>query len=398
MTAETGIRIASGTLLVMGASILTVLFTAEPAGTARQPSPAVILQAAGSQSATPPGSLAPIGPPPSAPLHGPLALQQHGSTPARQHSLSAHSPALAADLAKALKSGNYADAAAGAIRIQEALHRDPGAMARQLLAALQAETGPLELDQLAGLLATCPLALADPAVLAALERLACRDPLAARRAAALSALAQAGDASDSLLATISARARQDLDPVVRMAAVGALAEQARRSAKRAAALNSRLLDLVPAEGEPAVRGAAVGALRPDALDARSHGRLCAILDSDPHMGVRQVAAEVLGDAPPELRQTTLTRLESALARETDYHLRRTLLTAVVRAGRQQAIAAMGRLARGSDPLAADAADYLAGLERGLVDMDKLWDFKQSRERDRLGPAAIPGDDALAHHD
>lgn len=392
MTTETGIRIATGGFLVTGATVLGVLFTAEP--TPRQPSPAQTLRAAGNLTVPRPRSL---GQPP-APGHGQLPLLQPGTVSTRQRPLTAHSQTHTASLVMALRNGDHASAAAMAIRVQEALHQDPVAMVGQLLAAFLAETDPLVMDQLAGLLAASPLALSDEALLATLERLACSDTLATRRAAALSLLGQCPAASDELITTISTRARLDLDPVVRMAAVGALAELANRSPQRSAALNNQLLDLVPAEADPAVRGAALGALKPAALDPRRHSRLCAIMDSDSHIGVRQLAAEVLGDVPPELRQTTLTRLESALTRETDYHLRRTMVTAVVRAGRHEAIPTMRRLARGTDALAADAADYLAGLERGLVDMASLWDFKQTREKERLGPAAIPGGDALVHHD
>ncbi len=352
---------------------------------------------------TPGSSVGPRGPHPSPPVTGAgsssgTASPGGGSSTGSGSSTGASgggAPTGAADgtaasLIAAARSGDAAATEAAFIRMRERLEADPDAAVADILEALARENDPLVLDRLAALLAGRPELLGDPEVLAALRKMASDDPNPDRRMATLMLLGQHLSPDQEHLDHIAFAAANDRDPDVRLAAMGALAETIRGTPELGADVNARLIALAASEGDAAVRASALGAIAGQSLDVAAIGRLERVLEGDGELGVRQVAAEVLGDAPAAHRDAAMSTLARGLGRESDYHVRRTMMTAIVRAGRNEAIPALERIVASGSNIADDAGDYLDGLRQGIVDMDRLWEHKQRRETERNGPGAVPG--------
>jgi len=216
-------------------------------------------------------------------------------------------------------------------------------------------------------------------VLAALSDMAAHDDIVFHRQAAIHGLGELAGGDADRVAQVAALGRSDREGEVRETAAVTLGELGDRSPGPVAqAAAHELVQSLASERDPRVRSCLVYAFRDTRDDATAGALFSALRDDD--AGVRLAAADVLGDVAAAHRDQAVKDLAARFAQETDPQLRRTIVTAIVRAGRIGAISTLEKL-QGGD-LQPFIDDFLAGLRSGEDNMEKLYAIRFSREQAR----------------
>lgn len=283
-------------------------------------------------------------------------------------------------LRQAHEGDDPAAVSAAKARVRDLVRKDPAGALRELLGAIRASEDEAQLGLVLGLLTSDP-ALPRDEVRAALLDMAQHDDVAMRRAAALHGLGQVRSPDEAQVADVAACAHGDPDPQVREAAATALGSLGDRSPGPLAASAARAIvaDLAD-EREGRVRATLVYAVRDTREQPVSDALVGALGDSDPQ--VRLAAADMLGDVAAAHRADAVSAMARAFGRETQRDVRLCLVTAIVRAGRMNALSALEGLSGGD--LQPTIDDYLAGLRSGEDNPEKLFAIRQARERARKG--------------
>ncbi len=256
--------------------------------------------------------------------------------------------------------------------------KDPGAALAALLAELRV-TGD---EAAAGLILdvlTSEEALPHPEVLAALCDMASHDDVPFHRELALHGLGELPDGGADRVTQVAELARRERDPEVRetaAVALGALGDRSPGPVARSAA--GEIVDSLATETDPRVRACFLYALR-DTRDQRVADALLGAL-GDPDQGVRLAAADMLGDVAALHRDQAVSALATRFEQETDPQLRRTIVAAIVRAGRMGALPVLTALPGGEEQPFID--DFVAGLRDGEDNMEKLYALRAAREKAR----------------
>jgi hypothetical protein len=271
---------------------------------------------------------------------------------------------------------------------------NPARAAVELVAALRAAKDESETDTILGILTNEVEIASRPEVAAAFADIALNDTQAFRRSAAVRGLGEIPGADESRLSMIAKVARADRDEDVRQSAAFALGEVSEKSPGRLAAAASReLVSSLSSEPSGSVRTGLIYSVR-DTRDPAVVTGLMSTLSADGEIAARQAAADVLGDVAAAHRVRAVETLASRFDVESDRDMRLTILTSIIRAGRENAVKALEALKPRAGELAADVDDYLEGLKSGETDMDKLFSMKQEREQAR----GVPAIEAHEEHD
>ncbi|MBI4618527.1 MAG: HEAT repeat domain-containing protein, partial [Planctomycetes bacterium] len=266
----------------------------------------------------------------------------------------------------------------------------------EILDRIRAESDPDVVDALFAALQEAEDVLdGDAAALAAWLDLARTDPDPAKRASAIGALGLLADPDGTIRATLLDLARRDSDEDARFAALGALLEYVDAHPEGAGEVARAGLEIARSSGNaPEIRAEALAVVDPYYLDSSAVGEVGTFL-ADPAADVRFVAAEVLGRARAQDRQEVLGLLETSYRSEADADVRAAAVESIVRAGRHESLDVLRKLApTESDPaLAAYLEDYVAVLETGEVDTDRIDELLEERLDQRLERArATPDQD------
>lgn len=265
---------------------------------------------------------------------------------------------------------------------------DVGETGKKLIAALRSAKDADEAELIASVIAESDEIATRPEVLSALADMAEHDDLAGRRAAAVRALGEIPGADADRLAQVAKIARADKDEDVRQAAAFSLGELGERSPGKLATQAARaLVDGLAAEASGAVRTGLIYSVR-DTRDPVVVDALLGAVQKDGEIAARQAAADILGDVAPAFRDRTMQALATRFEAEEDRDMKLTLLTSIIRAGRENAATTLESLKPRAGALAADIDDYLDGLRSGETDIEKLYALKQEREQSR---GVMPGD-------
>ena len=271
---------------------------------------------------------------------------------------------------------------------------DPARAAAELVDALRAAEDELAASSIVSVLVQAFDVASRPEVASALLDIARNDPAACRRSAAAKGLGELPHPDEARVGEIASIARADTAEDVRLSAAFALGAVSDRSPGELSARAAReLAASLDSEPSGAVRTGLIYSVRDTRQGAVVDGLLGA-LANDSEIAARQAAADVLGDVAPPHRVRTIEALASRFEAETERDMKLTLLTSLIRAGREGATATLVALAPRAGALAEDVNDYLEGLRSGETDMDRLYAMKQARESAR--GAAWPAGDTHDH--
>jgi hypothetical protein len=269
--------------------------------------------------------------------------------------------------------------------LKERLHRlaaeNPTAALAAVLDAMKGETDPQSLTVLSSVLLDEALA-GRPDVLAAIADVAQKDELPARRAAAVRTLGDLPGGDAARVELIGGLERQDTDPLVRATAAAALGAVGERSPGPVAAAAAKcLVDAFASEQDPHVRASLLYAMN-DTRDPAVADALLGTLAHDQDLGARLAAADVLGTVAAAYRARAVDALAAQFGQESDGRVLETIIRSVVAAGRLSAIPVLQKMRGGAGDLQATIDDWLAGLQSGEDDMNKLEAIKAARETAR----------------
>ena len=276
------------------------------------------------------------------------------------------------------QAGDENGARASRAELSMLIAKDPGAALAALLAGLRVAGDEAAAGLILDVL-TSEEALPHLEVLAALCDMASHDDVPFHRELALHGLGELPDGGADRVAQVADLARRERDPEVRetaAVALGALGDRSPGPVARSAA--GEIVDSLATETEPRVRACLLYALR-DTRDQRVAGALLGAL-GDPDQGVRLAAADVLGDVAALHRDQAVSALATRFEQETDPQLRRTIVAAIVRAGRMGALPVLAALPGGDEQPFID--DFVAGLRDGEDNMEKLYALRAAREKAR----------------
>lgn len=275
-------------------------------------------------------------------------------------------------------------------RLAKLLEAEPARLS-ELLQAFESESDEDVLALLAETIGGDAAAMANPAVVEAMIRMAEGAAVPARRGAALLVLLKLPQHDARAEAAVLRLARSESEPRdLRVSALAALAAWMQTHPGGDARLAETVLGVARAAGDGEVRGHAIQAVallaRPAA--AETVESLAGFL-RDPSPENRALAALGLGNPSGEARGAAVRHLEAAIAGESAAEAQRGMLIHLVRAAGADAEGALGRVAAQHPRLDADVRDYLEIL-RGERDAARVWEEKQRRDFAR---GAVPGADA-----
>lgn len=258
----------------------------------------------------------------------------------------------------------------------------------ELLEVFEREENEDVLWVLSEVIGNDPAAMASPAVLEAMLRLAESGAVPAQRGAALLVLAhlpQPDERATALVTRLAGAEAEHRD--LRITAISTVVAWMQQHPSHEPELSRALLGVARAASDDEVRGHALQglALRERPADAELVASVAAFLaDTDPRN--RALAAMALGAAAPEVRTQATGHLEHALDLERDPECRRGLLIHLVRAAGPDAPAALDRVARRHPHLAGDARDFQEILA-ATSDPVRIWELKMERDLTR---GVVPG--------
>ena len=255
----------------------------------------------------------------------------------------------------------------------------------QLLAREENEDILLILSEVIG---NDPAAMASPALLETLLRLAESGTVPAQRGAALLILAHLPRPDARAAACVVRLAGAEAEPRdLRVTAISTVVAWMQQHPAAEPELSRALLGVARAAADAEVRGHALQglALKERPADAEMVDAVAPFLaDANPRN--RALAAMALGGAGPEARAAATGHLERALDLEHDPESRRCLLIHLVRAAGPEAESALERAARRHPHLADDVRDYREILAV-TSDPVRVWELKMERD---LARGAVPG--------
>ncbi len=265
--------------------------------------------------------------------------------------------------------------------LKEYVAGDP-ARAKELVDIFKRETEPAILEILAGALLSDPQIANAPELVQGFLSIARDDRNSDRRGQALLFLSGVTEISPQLVSDIVTLARNETDMQVRIGSISALTQYMQTHKEFSGQINETFIEIAKTDKDETVRGTAIQSLNLRESGAQSLDAVSDVLRADQASGVRAVAAMIMGDAPPQQRQFVMGKLEEAFTGEQDREVKRSMITSVVRAGREDALQSLERM-RSSDPkYTDDVNDYIEILRTGERDMDKIWDQKFQREQAR----------------
>jgi hypothetical protein len=215
-----------------------------------------------------------------------------------------------------------------------------------------------------------------------------RSDLPARRIAALRLLMQLGDVDATSIEVVLGAARADPESDVRIAAIAALSSWMQKQPAHTEPLTQALVELARTESHDDVRGHAIQGIALLESPKNVVEPMAEFARSDRHAQNRALALMALGGSGP----AALPHLEAAIAGESVADNRRAALIHVLRAGRDDAPAALERIAVRHADLASDAREYLEILKTER-DPTKVYAIKSQRDEAR---GHVHG--AHEHHD
>lgn len=233
-------------------------------------------------------------------------------------------------------------------------------------------------------------AMADPAVIGAMVRVAESGTIPAGRGGALLVLMNLPRPDDRVSEAVIRLARSEAEHRdLRASAIAAAAAWMQNHPAGSVPLAQALIDVARSAADGDVRGHALQAVALVELPAdASRIEAMAPFLRDPEAKNRSLAALALGGAAPEAREGAVRHLEGAIGSERSEEAQRGILIHLVRAAGPGAEAALARLRDQAPRLAADVRDYLEilALER---DPAKVWELKLQRD---LSRGVVPGAD------
>ncbi len=274
-------------------------------------------------------------------------------------------------------------------RLARLLEERPGA-ALELALLFEQETDEDVLLLLAQVLGADADAMAEPAVVDLMARIAESGKVPAGRGGALLVLMNLPRLDDRVTRTVLGLAGSAAEhPDLRASAIATAAAWMQAHPEGVTPISAALLDVARSATDADLRGHAIQAvsLVDRKLDPGQVESLAAFL-GDADARTRSLAALGLGSVSAEARPAALRHLEGAIAVETSAEGQRGLLVHLVRAGGPEAEAALARVGERSPRLAEDVRDYL-DLLKTERDPDRLWELKQRRD---LARGVVPGAD------
>ncbi len=286
-----------------------------------------------------------------------------------------------------LREGEIEEADRATSDLQQQAVDQPGAFS-ELLAFFQSETDSDLLLRLARILGP-RLETSDEKVKQEVLGMASKDPLPARRAAALALVASLKSLPPDAIETVAELSRADESDDVRLNAVYTLGHWADLP-DHWDAVSRALVQTIDANDAPHIRGNAIQtiALRGDRISDDVLAAMTDFLENDPTPKNRAIAALAFGDVPESLQPIALKHLQQAFNRETDLSVRRNMMTQIARTG-DDAIPFLLELKTDHPLLRQDVLDYIRLIESGEVNSDNIYEhkFALDAERDTIVGAA-----------
>jgi len=266
-------------------------------------------------------------------------------------------------------------------RLSAYLAEDPEGRVQELIGIFREESDADILKVLSGAILRNQVVGSDPGVLKSFLEIAQGDADEFRRSEALHFLTGA----DGFVNEFARIAGADASPEVRAYAVEALNRYVETRTGDPAAAAAALVGIAGSDADPVVREEALKRITARDLSESDRDRLAAILQNDASLDIRRRAARALGDPLPKDSKWAMDRLEQAYAGESELKVRRTILDGLVNAGRENALAALQRVAAVEPKLADDVRDYQEILATGAIDWSRIKEMKKEREAGRNQP-------------
>lgn len=255
----------------------------------------------------------------------------------------------------------------------------------QILDMIRAENDPSVLDVLGAVLREYPPALDEPGMVDSILSLARADGSVERRRLGVFILGNAWDKTGSIRQALLEFAAQDPNTDVRMTALGALREFVIRNKDAAGAVSQEIIRIARGAGDEIVRAQAIMALNLDGAPEKLVNDVGQMLRTETSSEVRLSIVEALGNAGPEHRAAGLREIEQAYGREGEMGARAAMLLNIVKLGRHQAVDTLQRVREENPALRQEIQDYIAILQSGEVDMERILERKTRMEMEREPP-------------
>jgi hypothetical protein len=238
-----------------------------------------------------------------------------------------------------------------------------------MLERIRVENDVAVLDVLMGVLKENPPVANEPEVVQSFLRMAQETASEDRRQVALAFLGGAWDQNGDVGRLLLDLSRAEPSPRVRLSALAALEEYTIRNPAGAEAVNGELLAIASA-APPLVRSASLRSIN---MGEAGAGTVRGVIGhtEDPAVEVRICAYERLGESKADFRGMVLSALEVALERERDEVGLGQAVTALVKAGRAEALPALRRMAHRNSPVQEEVLAFLRALEAGETDWERI---------------------------
>lgn len=210
------------------------------------------------------------------------------------------------------------------------------------------------------------------------------DDTTERRQASLEILANIPEPTADLQQAVARVSRDDPENEIRLAAIETLGTWLCRHPDRMQNLAEEMFDTIRSSDDALLRGVALRAFsRQNApLPENIVIVLAQFLKTDPGAENRAWAAQSLGKAGENARQTAIYNLRNAYLSETDLETKRMILKQIVRLAPAASPEILKQLPVNEPLLAQDARDYLEILSSGLSDPEQITDEKNLRDAKR----------------